>query len=128
MLTKIYHTKKLKEIVTKVNCKILFHQNVTILSYFLMHLKAVDCQLQMSPTLTLGLISSDFEYIYFTIKKKSGLESIDVCLKRINKHQIQLEWPFLWKKKVLSFDQTIFMICYAPKSVFSEWLSSFELL
>ena len=35
-----------------------------------MHLKAVDCQLQMSPTLTLGLISSDFEYIYFTIKRK----------------------------------------------------------
>ena len=43
MLTKIYHTKTLKEIVTKVNWKIRFHQDVTILSYFLMHLKAVDC-------------------------------------------------------------------------------------
>ena len=47
----------------------------------------------MSPTLTLGLI---FRFrVYFSIKKKSGRENIDVCLKRINKHQIQLEWPFL---------------------------------
>ena len=61
MLTKIYRTKVLKEIVTKEKLKIHFHQNVTTLSFFLINQKAVDCQLHISLHLALALFS-DSEY------------------------------------------------------------------